>query len=150
EAAGHVLRRLLDVIEANIDGTVADIDSEFLHDFRVCVRRTRAVQRELRTVFPPAELERFRAEFRWLQRATGDARDLDVYVLEFEEYRAMVPGPMGAELDPLLTVLANRRAEAHREVGRALRSYRTSRLLADWRSFLDRLVSLPTSDRPDA
>ncbi len=150
EAAVHVLRRLLDVIEANIDGTVADIDTEFLHDFRVSVRRSRAVQRELKKAFPPAALERFRDEFRWLQRATGDARDLDVYVLEFEEYRALVPDAMGPELDPLLTVLHAQRAAAHREVGRALRSYRSSRLLADWRLFLDRLPSLPTDDRPDA
>ncbi|MBV8997638.1 MAG: CHAD domain-containing protein, partial [Solirubrobacterales bacterium] len=46
-AAAAVLRTLLEVIEANVDGTVADLDSEFLHDFRVSVRRTRAVQREL-------------------------------------------------------------------------------------------------------
>lgn len=150
EAAVHVLRRLLDVIEASIDGTVADIDTEFLHDFRVSIRRSRAVQRELKKVFPSAALERFREEFRWLQRATGDARDLDVYVLEFEDYRAMVPDAMASELDPLLTVLRDHRAAAHREVGRVLRSYRTSRLLADWRSFLDRLVSLPADDRPDA
>ncbi len=150
EAAVHVLRRLLDVIEANIDGTVADIDTEFLHDFRVSVRRSRAVQRELKRAFPPAALERFREEFRWLQRATGDARDLDVYVLEFEEYRAMVPHGMAAELDPLLTVLREQRVAAHREVGRALRSYRASHVLGDWRLFLDRLPSLPTDDRPDA
>ena len=115
EAAVHVLRRLLDVIEANIDGTVADIDTEFLHDFRVSVRRSRAVQRELKRAFPPAALERFREEFRWLQQATGEARDLDVYVLEFEEYRAMVPQGMAAELDPLLTVLREQRVAAHRE-----------------------------------
>jgi CHAD domain-containing protein len=31
-----------------------------------------------------------------------------------------------------------------------LRSYRTTRLLADWRAFLDRLTSLATDDRPGA
>ncbi len=150
DAAAHVLRRLLDVIEANIDGTVADIDSEFLHDFRVSVRRSRAVQRELKGVFPQTALEHYRDEFRWLQRATGDARDLDVYVLEFEQFRAMVPNPTEPDLEPLLTVLRDRRTAAHREVGRALRSYRTTRLLADWRSFLDGLTPLATDDRPDA
>src|SRR5262249_47478145 len=34
-AAAKVLQRLLDVIEANADGTIADTDSEFLHDYRV-------------------------------------------------------------------------------------------------------------------
>ena len=88
-ARGGGRARLLGVIEANLEGTIEDLDSEFLHDLRVSVRRSRAVQRELRLVFPPAELERFRAEFRWLQQATGDARDLDVHVLDFEEMRAL-------------------------------------------------------------
>ncbi len=150
EAAVRVLRRLLAVIEANVDGTVADIDSEFLHDFRVSIRRSRAVQRELKAVFPRAELERFRAEFRWLQRATGDARDIDVYVLEFPQYRLMLPEPIRADLDPLLIVLRDRRLAAHREIAEVLRSDRAARLLSDWSSFLDRLLTLPVEDRADA
>ena len=55
-AAAVVLRGMLEVIEANLDGTIADLDSEFLHDFRVSVRRSRSVQRELKTVFPPGDL----------------------------------------------------------------------------------------------
>jgi CHAD domain-containing protein len=150
EAAVRVLRRLLEVIEANLDGTVTDIDSEFLHDFRVSIRRTRAVQRELKTVFPPAQLGRFRAEFRWLQRATGDARDLDVYALEFEQYLAMVPETIRSDLDPLLAVLRDRRAAAHQEIALLLRSDRAAQLLSDWGAFLDRLVSLPADDRAGA
>ena len=53
-AAAAVLRALLEVIEANFEGTIDDIDSEFLHDLRVSVRRSRAVQRELKGVFAPA------------------------------------------------------------------------------------------------
>jgi hypothetical protein len=98
--AAAVLRALLGVIEANLEGTIEDLDSEFLHDLRVSVRRSRAVQRELRGAFPPAELEKFRAEFRWLQQATGDARDLDVHVLEFDAMRALVPESMRQDLEP--------------------------------------------------
>ncbi len=150
EGAAHVLKRLLDVIEANLEGTIADIDSEFLHDLRVSVRRSRAVQRELRGVFPPSELARFRTEFRWLQQATGDARDLDVYVLEFDQYRAMVPAAMRADLDPLLSVLRRRRSIARREMTRALRSERAHAVRADWAAFLEQLPLLPAEERPDA
>jgi CHAD domain-containing protein len=150
EAAVAVLRRLLEVIQANIDGTVADLDSEFLHDFRVAVRRTRSVQRELRGVFPPQDLTHFRAEFRWLQQVTGDSRDLDVYVLEFDEYRAMVPPAMHADLDPLLEVLRARRRSARAEMAKALRSDRATAILAGWSSLLDRLPIVSQRDRPDA
>ena len=53
-AAAAVLRALLEVIQANLEGAVAGIDSEFLHDFRVSVRRSRSVQREFKKVFPAA------------------------------------------------------------------------------------------------
>jgi CHAD domain-containing protein len=148
--AAAVLRALLDVIEANLDGTIADLDSEFLHDLRVSVRRSRAVQRELKTVFGPEQLAHFRAEFRWLQQATGEARDLDVYVLEFDAMRSRVPEAIRGDLDPLLDVLRTRRTKARFGMVAALRSERTTKLLADWRGFLDGLASSPEADRPDA
>jgi CHAD domain-containing protein len=149
-ATAAVLRALLDVIEANLDGTIADLDSEFLHDLRVSVRRSRAVQRELKGVFGPEELAHFRSEFRWLQQATGDARDLDVYVLEFESMRSLVPEAMRSDLDPLLDVLRTRRTKARFGLVAALRSERATKLLADWRAFLDGLVAADEAERPDA
>ena len=153
-AAAAVLRAMLEVIEANLGGTIADIDSEFLHDLRVSVRRSRSVQRELKRVFPPDELAHYRAEFRWLQQVTGDVRDLDVHVLEFDDMRALVGGPghesMPDDLDPLLRVLRARRVAARRAMVRALRSKRTATLLSDWRSFLDGLEAASEDERPYA
>jgi CHAD domain-containing protein len=149
-AAAAVLRALLRVIEANYDGTVRDLDSEFLHDLRVAVRRSRAVQRELRGVFAPAELARFRTEFRWLQQVTGDARDLDVYVLEFDRFRALVPPGMRSDLDPVLDVLHARRLDARTAMVKALRSARARTLRSQWAQFLDGLERLPEEQRPDA
>ncbi len=149
-AAAAILVRLLEVIECNIDGALADLDSEFLHDMRVAVRRTRSVQRELRHVFPRSELERFRAEFRRLHRVTGESRDLDVYVLEFDSFRAMVPEAMRPDLDPLLGLLRARRERAHRAMADALRSPPTPELFARWRALLASLADLPTADRRDA
>jgi CHAD domain-containing protein len=149
-AASVVLRRLLEVIEANLPGTLGDVDAEFLHDLRVAVRRSRAVQRELQGVFPSSELAHFRAEFRWLQRATGRARDIDVYVLEFDDFRLHLPEAVRGDLDPLLTVLRQRRAGAHRGMVRALRSERARSLLRDWGQFLAGIESGGVSGGPDA
>ena len=145
-----ILRALLHVIEANVEGTIADTDAEFLHDFRVAVRRSRAVQREMKGVFPPAALTAFRAEFKWLQTISGDSRDLDVYVLDFDAMRAMVPQAMRPELEPLLRVLEDRRRDARREMARALRSARTRGALSEWDAFLEVLVERDVEDRPDA
>jgi CHAD domain-containing protein len=116
----------------------------------VSVRRSRSVQRELKRAFPPQPLAEFRAEFRWLQQITGDARDLDVYVEGFDEMRALVPDAMRADLDPLLEVLRGRRLAARRQMVSGLRSQRVASLLERWAGFLDGLQSFDESDRPDA
>jgi len=136
DATSAVLTHLLDVIEANLDGTLRDIDTEFLHDLRVAVRRSRSVQKELRGVFDPGELDAFRAEFRWLQEVTGPTRDLDVWLLEFEDYRALVDPRFRSDLDPVLGLLRVRRQRAFRAMRRALRSERAGTLRDGWRRFL--------------
>jgi CHAD domain-containing protein len=142
--------RLSHTILANLPGTLADLDSEFLHDLRVAVRRTRSLQRELKRVFPPDELNFFRQEFRWLQQVTGPSRDLDVYLLEFEQFAEEVPESQRPHLDLLRALLEEQRASEHARMEVALRSERTTVLLAEWQAFLERLPSLPVDDRPKA
>jgi len=149
-AAVAVLRRLAEVMDRNREGACAGVDPEFLHDFRVALRRTRSVLRQLREVFPPAERERFRAELRWLQRATGPARDLDVYVLEWPATSELVAEPWRALLEPVAAALRDRRELARRDCAAALTGERALRLRADWAELLDRLVSLPDDQRPAA
>lgn len=157
ERAGHaaaaVLRALLDAIEANLEGAIADLDSEFLHDLRVSVRRSRSVQRELKRVFPQDELAIFRDGFRWLQLLTGPVRDLDVWLLEFREMADRVPEPLRPDLDHLLLVLRNRRRGARRKLLAGLRGARAAELLSGWRVFVERLdgprdARCPAATRP--
>ena len=149
-AAVTILRRLLDVVEANLPGTLADVDSEFLHDLRVAVRRSRALQRELRGVFAPEPLRVFRAGFRELQVLTGPTRDLDVQLLEFGELAAGLGDGAGAAVAPLRLLLEQRLVAERQKMVRGLRAERTTALLGNWRDFLDGLVAAPEGDRPDA
>jgi CHAD domain-containing protein len=149
-AAVGLSMRLLHVIEANVPGTLADLDSEFLHDLRVAVRRTRSLQRELKSVFPPRELKRFRQEFKWLQQVTGPSRDLDVYLLEFDDFVAAVPENQQPNLEVLRELLRERRAVERAQMERDLRSDRATAVLREWPDFLERLPALPVDDRPDA
>lgn len=150
--AARICRRLLQVIEDDLPGTLADVDSEFLHDLRVAVRRTRALQRELRGVFPADALRTFREEFRWLQGVTGPSRDLDVYVLDFNDFRAALPASRRDDLEQLHALLVARRAGERRRMVRALRSPRTSAVLSGWGRLLGELeagtVGGPEAWRP--
>jgi CHAD domain-containing protein len=150
EAAVEVLRRLVEVIEANAPGTLDDVDSEFLHDLRVAVRRTRALQRELRGVFAPEPLRVFRDGFKELQRISGPTRDLDVQLLEFAELTAGLPEDVANDVAPLRRLLEDHLVVERRKMVRALQAGSTTALLANWSEYLDRLVASDDALRPDA
>jgi CHAD domain-containing protein len=149
-AAGAVLRGLLEVIEGNREGAMSGVDPEYLHQLRIAVRRSRTVQRQFKHVFPPFDLTGFRSEFKWLQCATGESRDLDVYLLGFDELRGLVPEDMQDDLGPLRQVLGHWRLTAQAEMARTLSSRRTDELLGDWEMLLESLVERPVEDRRDA
>lgn len=149
-AAAAVLRSLIDVVAANLEGAIAGEDAEYLHQLRIAVRRSRTVQRQFREAFPLIDLPGLRADFRWLQRATGPARDLDVHVEDFEELRGLVPESLQGALEPLRVALVDRRRIARAQLARSLRSPRLAELLEDWERLLESLVELPVEDRPAA
>jgi CHAD domain-containing protein len=150
-AAVKILRRLLEVVRVNLPGTLADVDSEFLHDLRVAVRRTRALQRELRGVFAPEPLRVFRDGFKELQRVTGPTRDLDVQLLEFDALARGLPGGVAGDVAPLRRLLEEHLVAERRAMVRALRSDRTRTLLDNWSDFLDRLpADAEVAGGPDA
>ena len=133
QAAGLVLSRLADVAEANLAGTLDDLDTEFLHDLRVSIRRSRSVLRELKGAFPAGPLARVRAELRWAQAVTGPVRDLDVQLLEWDELASLVPADRAAGLAPLRRMLDARRRRELATLRRRLRSARFKAALEAWR-----------------
>ena len=116
-------RRVLDNLRvamvATRPGTVDDIDPEFLHDFRVAVRRTRSVLGHAKDVLPADVLDWSRAGFRTLGQVTGPSRDLDVYVLEWDGYVAALAPETVAALAPVRRQLEADRRRPPGAVGRA-------------------------------
>jgi CHAD domain-containing protein len=146
----RVLRRLLEVQDANLPGTLADTDIEYLHDFRVAIRRTRSVLREMRGVFVPTDVERVRASYKWLQDQTGPTRDLDVYLDDFDDLRALAPEAMRADLEPLRDLLSARHRKARATMEVALSSDHARMLHSEMTEMLDVLVLEDEVGRPDA
>jgi CHAD domain-containing protein len=141
-ALATVLGSLFDSVEANLAGTLADIDTEFLHDLRVAVRRTRSVLKTAKAVLP--ELAgKYRTEFKWLGDVTTPTRDLDVYLLEYPSMAARLVASTGPELEPFGRYLERERASAYRQLARGLRSARFTSLASRWRHDLDQIASAP-------
>ncbi len=149
-ALGTVLSRLFDTAEANLSGTIADIDTEFLHDLRVAVRRSRSVLKASLPVLPASLVERYRPEFKWLGDLTTPTRDLDVYLLCYPAMRKTLKAASEAELEPFRLFLHRRRAAAYRQLAAGLRSARFKSLADDWRHDLDHLMSAPPNRKHTA
>ena len=144
--ARQIHRALLAILVVNEPGVRASLDTEFLHDFRVAVRRTRALLGQIKQVFLPEIAQHFSTEFSWIGRLTGPPRDLDVLVLALRE-RHMAFAADDMEL--LLAFLDKVQQHEHASLVRALDSERYRRLLSEWHSFLDR-PGLSTREAPSA
>jgi CHAD domain-containing protein len=138
DATRTVLRRLFEILLANEDGTRRDLDSEFLHDFRVAVRRTRSALGQIKRVLPQQQLQRFREEFAWLGGLTGPTRDLDVLLLTLRDHASGAPEGVESDLQPLHEFLRARHTREQRRLATALRSQRYRKLIREWRQFLER------------
>jgi CHAD domain-containing protein len=147
-AAATVLTQLAAIAEANLPGTLADLDTEFLHDLRVAVRRARAVLRELKAVHEPEQRAHLRAELKWVQTLTGPLRDLDVQLLKWDDLVAPLPPARAVDLEPLRALLQRRRAREFGRVRRGLRSTRFTAVLAEWHELA--ATAPADGERPDA
>jgi CHAD domain-containing protein len=149
-AAAAVLLRLLDTIDANVDGVLKDIDTEFLHDLRVSVRRTRSALKlfgDALEGLTAKEREFFAAEFKWVGDLTTPTRDLDVHLLDFEDTARGLAAAKPDDLEPFRTYLEQRRRREFRALSRGLRSVRFTALTREWRSKLNKIQQdsvLPT------
>src|ERR1700678_3973232 len=141
-AAATILLRLLDTIEANIGGVLADTDTEFLHDLRVAVRRTRSALKLFgdaltgRGGLTAGEVAFFAAEFKWVGDLTTPTRDLDVHLLDFDDTAHSLSAAKPDELEPFRAYLEQRRRREFRLLSRGLKSARFTGLTRDWRDKL--------------
>ncbi len=135
-AVARLLLRLLDTLELNVDGVLRDIDTEFLHDLRVAVRRTRSAIKLLGEVLPAGLVKHYKTEFKWLGDVTTPTRDLDVHLLGFDPMAGQLAAASPADLEPLRAFLVRRRAREFRRLAATLRGPRFRAITDDWRKAL--------------
>jgi CHAD domain-containing protein len=145
-----ILRHLSYVMEQNKQGIIEDIDSEFLHDFRVSVRRTRSALGQIKEVLPQKKVKNYRRFFKTLAKRTNRLRDLDVYLLNQENYKDMLPGFLREHINPMFTQLRTERSAEHKKVVRLLRSNYCRQKMASWKRFMETSLRQKTDPTPQA
>lgn len=113
DAATDLIGGYLPVARANEAGIVADLDTEFLHDYRIALRKIRSVLSLFKGVYDHEQTIELKARFSVLMAPTGRLRDLDVYLLDQQRFFDLVPQTMRGGLEAMFALLAKRRTDAH-------------------------------------
>jgi len=137
-AVRSVLLALLQTMRLNEPGVIAATDTEFLHDYRVAVRRARSILGQTEGVFPTTATERLRQGLASLAQATSEARDFDVFLLALDGMEAGLPPPLRGQFEPLRELLATLAADRQRRLRDRLNSARHRRFLDAWERYLQR------------
>ena len=152
QALAKTLLFHMGVIRQNLPGLKADLDTEFLHNFRTANRRSRTLITQLKHVLPPVKQRHYKAIFFWLSNKTSEHRDLDVFIHDIPHYMTMLPRNMRDDLEPLGRELEKRRKKAHARLLRLLNSEKFIRFEAEYQSFLvdglDNHFRTETGQRP--
>ncbi len=137
QVAADIIKTYLKVAQQNESGLIADIDTEFLHDYRVSLRRIRSVISLFKGVFSEAQTAEFKKTFSELMAPTGRMRDLDVYLLEKDMYFNLVPSTLHAGLDAMFAQFQKERAQELSRITRRLRSKAYQSQMSDLRALFD-------------
>ncbi len=136
-AAQQILENLFSVIQENEAGVLGDIDSEFLHDFRVACRRARSALTQIKGVFTDETTLTLKQHFAYLGQITNRHRDLDVYLLQRKKYEHALAEELRAGLRPLFDSLERMRNNEHQKLRTAMKSKRYREALAAIREFVE-------------
>ncbi len=151
DPAGPTLSRLvlalLEALRREQEGVLREVDPECLHQFRVYLRRLRALLGLLRRVIPDAAAADLRETLRALARATGRLRDLDVMLLAEADYRRLVPEAVHERLAQAFVAARRLRGLERGRLARLLRSPRHAERMERLRQALAAVAAEPPSGR---
>lgn len=134
----------LPLARCNEAGMLNDTDTEFLHHYRVALRKIRSVLSLFKGVYTDAQTVALKSRFSALMAPTGRLRDLDVYLLDRQTYYDLVPASVHGGLDQMFDMFA---AERKRELTR-LRKHLRSRAYEKDIAQLERLFKKGKALKP--
>ena len=122
ETTGVIINTFLRTARQNEKGLIADYDTEFLHQYRVSLRKVRSVLSLFKEVYSQEDTVKLKQDFASLMQKTNTLRDLDVYLLDKKRYFSLVPVDSYEGLDILFKFFENERKREHKIVSKFVKS----------------------------
>lgn len=133
-----ISKLLITIARATESGIIEDIDSEFLHDYRVAVRKLRSVLQLVKGTYEKEDTRRLKSAFGDYARATNRLRDLDVYLLGEDEYRQQLPVSLREGLDKMFADFRKERSSVLSSVKRHFKSKAYNKSIETEEAWLDK------------
>ncbi len=123
QAANDIINTYIQVARANEAGIMADIDTEYLHDYRVSLRKVRSVISLFKEIYSENQTQTLKQTFSELMAPTGRLRDLDVYLLDKQNYFGLLPESLHDGLKIMFGLFAK---ERNKELGKMKKLLKSS------------------------
>ncbi len=122
ETSRHIISAFLHVARENEAGIKSDDDTEFLHDYRVSLRKVRSMLSLCKGVYSTSETTRLKQAFAGMMKETNRLRDLDVYLLDQKRFFGYVPESLHEGLRTMFTTFHEERQTRHAHLVQVLES----------------------------
>ncbi|MBN1685334.1 MAG: CHAD domain-containing protein [Spirochaetales bacterium] len=136
DASCRILLQFAEIMEGCIPGIMADIDSEFLHDYRISIRKSRALLSLLKDLLKKDTISTHRKFLRECGRRTTPMRDLDVYLLEFPLFHDLLPPALNFYLEAFYDETRTKRTAEQVNLSTYLAGREYGRRFASWKKHL--------------
>ncbi len=120
---------------------------EGVHQMRVATRRARTALNTFIDVLPEVEANALTEDIKWLTRALGPVRDLDVHLEHLADYRDQLPTENWIALERYEQYLLRSRRRAHGVLIDALGSRDYAKLISDYGELLSAATEAGVSQR---
>ena len=121
-AVRQMSSQMLRVARDNEQGVIDDIDTEFLHQYRVSLRKTRSLINLMKKAFPIGTHSRLKELLGQLAGCTNQLRDMDVFLLGRDHYAQMLPKNFDEGFGKLYQLIGLDREKARKTVNSQFKS----------------------------
>lgn len=137
----ETLAKLLQTIEAQIDGVEKSEDIEYVHKMRVTSRRIRAAMPLFRECFPKKSYKKWLNEIKKVTQFLGAARDLDVQISVIKNYiEQLQPTEPKTGIEALLEWHIDQRTYLQSNIINGLQELKESRVLQQTSCYCEQII----------
>ncbi|HJO95902.1 MAG TPA: CHAD domain-containing protein [Victivallales bacterium] len=115
-AVKKLLKELALIMHRNEKGIIEDIGDEFLHDYRVSIRKSRSILTQLKKIYDKYLTDDLTDKFSFIANSTNQLRDLDVFLMNKKFYLDLLNKKNRDLLEVFFHKLELKRRTAYKEV----------------------------------